>query len=167
MRGLLESSVAVMKLAGVVGAVALFTPAPSHAQCPAPPIAVRQGDHLAQQPFQANWGVPFNSPGDGEIPVPAGKRLVLEYASLDVTVASDCRAGFLSVRTTAGGTSAGHFVPITGHFTFGTRNVEVTGQPIKVYADPATTASVSYGIAGTNCDPIGVITVSGYFVDAP
>lgn len=167
MHGLWRSSFAAITLASAVGGTVLLTAAPSHAQCPPPPIAVRHGDLLAQQPIQQSWGVPFDAPGDGEIEVPAGKRLVVEYASLDVSVDSDCRVGFLSVSTRAGGTIATHYVPIASHLEFGTRNVEVAGQPIRFYADPGTTVYVAYSVAGTNCSPIGGLAVSGYLVDAP
>ncbi len=167
MRGFQKAAVAVVRLAGLAAAVVLLTPTPSHAQGATPPTVVRPGDRQAQQPFQKSWGIPFNANDDGEIAVPAGKRLVLEYASLDASVASDCRVGYLSVSTIAGGTVAGHYVPISSHVEFGTRNVDAVGQLVKFYADPETTVYINYGVAGLNCNPIGSLAVSGYFVDAP
>ncbi len=165
MRGSAKPACTAARLFGLAAVVVLFASAPSRAQSAAPPTNARQGDHKAQ-PFQASWGIPFDN-GDGNIPVPSGKRLVFEFASIDVTVNADCRVGFVSVTTKVGDAAVGHHVPITGHHTFGTRNVEVTGQVVKLYADPETTANVNFGVAGNNCNPIGVISVSGYLEDVP
>ncbi len=166
MRRLHSSTVTIVKLSVFLGVVALAAPAGAHAQS-VPPEIVLHPNEPARQPFQDSWGVPFNEPGDGEVVVPPGKRFVLEFTSLDVTVDTDCRVGFVSITTTAGGKTAGHHVPIASHVEFGTRNIAVTGQPLRLYGDPGTTMFVNFGGAGLNCNPIGALGASGYFVDVP
>jgi hypothetical protein len=167
MRRLGKALVTVVRLAGVVGVIALLTPAPSFAQDAPPTTVVRPGGQAAQQPFQALWGIPYDEPGDGTINVPAGKRLVLEFASISVSADLDCNIASISFTTSVGGTPVSHKLPTTSHWTVGTRNLDMGSAQIRLYADPGTEAGVNYGIIGTGCDPIGALSVSGYFMDVP
>ncbi|MBP7148601.1 MAG: hypothetical protein KBD01_13760 [Acidobacteria bacterium] len=163
MRSLKRSFVAVVRLASLVVVAALFVHAPAQAESIPPETVVRPGE-AARQAFQASWSVPYTAPGDGQIQVPAGKRLVLAYASLKVSDKDDCRVGSIGLTTTAGGTQSTHFVPVSV-FTLGGRSQSVAGQLVQLFADPATQVFVGVDIDGTNCNPGGVVSVSGYFVD--
>jgi hypothetical protein len=159
-----RESLVTVKLAGLAGVIALFAPTLSHAQNDAPPFVTYQVDRSVPQPFQASWGIPFDfSANDGKISVPAGKRLVIEYVSLTVSIDSDCHMGSLSVQTRAGETLTTQYAPIEIHTEFGTRSVAKLGQLVRFRADPGTDVFVNYSIAGTGCNPIGALAVSGYF----
>jgi len=130
------------------------------------PLLVRDVDTSSRQPFQQYISIPLT-----EVPpaihVPVGKRLVLEYGSIDVTVELNCRVAFMNIQTFAGGTLAQHIIPISSHATVEARNVELAGQQIKLYADSGTDATVNFAFRGGNCNPIGSMAVSGYFENVP
>jgi hypothetical protein len=130
------------------------------------PLLVRDVDTFSRQPFHRRIQIPLVG-SQGTIEVPAGKRLVLEYASIDVTVEQQCRVAFMTIDTSVGGAVANHVVPISSHTTIGTRNVDLAGQLIKIYADPGTTASINFAFSGDNCEPMGLMAVSGYFENVP
>jgi hypothetical protein len=125
------------------------------------PLPVRDVDAASRQPFQAEFHIPlFDVP---RIQVPAGKRLVFEFVSMDVASDLVCSVSFVQIETIVGGTRAAHIMP-TSHIVAGTRNVDSVGQQIKLYADPGTQASVVYGVRGDGpCNSNGTIAVSGYF----
>ncbi|HEU4833877.1 MAG TPA: hypothetical protein VFS90_05665 [Pyrinomonadaceae bacterium] len=130
------------------------------------PLLVRDVDTSSRQPFHKFIPIsPFEVPPP--IHVPVGKRLVFEYASLDAAIELNCRIAFIRIATVVGGTLATHHVPISSHTIVGSRNSEVTGQQIKLYADPGTDASVLIAVSGDNCNPIGAMAVSGYFENVP
>jgi len=143
----------------VTGTVAIEIPSDS-------PLPVRDVDTFSRQPFHRRIQIPAVE-SQGTIEVPAGKRLVLEYGSIDVTVEQQCRVAFMSIETSVGGAIAPHIIPISSHVTIGTRNVDLAGQQIKVYADPGTVATVSFAFSGDNCLPAGLMAVSGYFENVP
>ena len=130
------------------------------------PLLVRDVDTFSRQPFHRRIQIPLVQP-QPLIEVPAGKRLVLEYGSIDVTVELQCRVAFMIIDTSVGGAIAPHIIPISSHTTIGSRNVDLAGQLIKVYADPGTTASVNFAFSGDNCSPAGLMAVSGYFENVP
>jgi hypothetical protein len=129
------------------------------------PLSVRDVDKASRQPFQAAFHVPlFDVP---KIQVPAGKRLVFEFVSLDIVSDLVCTVSFAQIETVVGGTRVAHIIP-TSHSPTATRNNDLVGQQIKLYADPGTEASVVYGVRGDGpCNSIGGIAVSGYFENVP
>lgn len=166
MSGLGKSVVGVVRMASVLGVIACSMQVLSHAENGLQTISVKPSDR-AVEPFQAGWGVPYDKPEDGRILVPEGKRLVIEFISLDISVDSDCRVSFASILTKAGGSAAGHTIPTTAHIEYPTRNVDLLGQMILLRSDPGSTVDVRYGYSGTSCAEIGVVSVSGYFEAVP
>lgn len=158
-----KSLLGVVRSAGLVGLIACSTP--SFATDDLPSVTVRPSDRL-REPFQAAWTVPYDDPSDGEILVPEGKRLVIEFVSLDIGIDSDCRVASLSVATKTGGTAVGFHVPTTARFEGVNRSVDMLGQMVVLRSDPGTKADVNYGVIGLSCNQIGVISVSGYFEPA-
>jgi len=130
------------------------------------PLLVRDVDRSTRQPVQLNIPIPLN-----EIPpiihVPLGKRLVLEYASIDVSVEASCRVAVITIQTVTGGVPADHIIPISNHILFGSRNVDLAGQVIKLYSDPGTNAAINFATSGDICKPTGLMAVSGYFENVP
>jgi hypothetical protein len=92
---------------------------------------------------------------------------VLEYGSIDVSVEASCRVAFITIQTVTGGVAADHIIPISSHTLFGSRNVDLAGQVIKLYSDPGTNATVNFATSGDICKPTGLMAVSGYFENVP
>jgi|SRR5689334_22455864 len=130
------------------------------------PLLVRDIDTSTRQPFQRRIQIPLIE-SQSTIHVPEGKRLVLEYGSIDVTVEQNCRVAFISIQTEVGGAKADHLISISSHTTIGTRNVDLAGQQIKLYSDPGTDTTVNFAFSGDNCQPAGLMAVSGYFENVP
>lgn len=143
----------------VTGTVAVETTSAS-------PLLVRDVDTSSRQPFHKIIPIPLV-----EVPpiiqIPPGKRLVLEYGSIDAVVELNCRVAFIRIETFVGGTLGTHLIPISSHTVVGGRNVELAGQQIKLYGDPGTNATVNIAVSGDNCHPIGLMAVSGYFENVP
>src|SRR5689334_12452556 len=60
------------------------------------PLLVRDVDTSSRQPFQRRIQIPLIDL-QSVIHVPEGKRLVLEYGSIDVTVEQNCRVAFMAI----------------------------------------------------------------------
>ncbi len=84
------------------------------------------------------------------VQVPAGKRLVIEYVSARIEDPSDRQ---LSITTTAGGTTAPHWVPVSEPFI----TISNAAQDVRLYADPRTDVDVC--VSG-----LGQVTLSGHLV---
>jgi hypothetical protein len=100
------------------------------------------------------------------VTVPAGKRLVIEY----VTVNGFFEVGSAMVAlitTTVGGITAQHQLVVTQQGVLAGSLVFAAAQPLRLYADPGTNV---LGIVSR--DPITAgggagMTISGYYVDLP
>jgi hypothetical protein len=109
--------------------------------------------------------------------VPAGKRLVIEYASMRVCILPG-QSATLEIATTVGGQSASHYLngtpPAAGPGTVaigcnsGTPSSEVaTGQQVRIYADAGTGVVVTGSRNGNVGTASFHFSISGYLVDVP
>lgn len=133
--------------------------------------AVQNVNRPALQPFQARVTVnvaPGDSGANAFVPVPSGKRLVIEYAS----AYGDAPLGQVlsfSVGTTIPGDTnfVEHDLPATQQSTFGnTDAVFVAGSPMRVYADTPQILLRVDRTAATGT-VYASMSVSGYLVDLP
>jgi hypothetical protein len=133
------------------------------------PLAVRDVDNPARQPFQGDATASFSGQNEANffIPVPAGKRLVIEHVTASILVLPGRKAGFI-VRTTAGasGNAVFHTMSPIPHGTFANvgYDVFIVSQPVRFYADGATQFLLHAYADGPG---IGSATVSfsGYLID--
>ena len=129
---------------------------------------VREVDNPVRNPYQQAFFV-FMAAGESGMdvdlaPVPAGKRLVIEYVSIRARLASD-QTLFMVLGTTAGGAGANHSIPVSQTFaTFINSFRVVGGETLRIYADPGTTPFLSVDRNNTVGGMDGIVTVSGYYV---
>jgi len=133
----------------------------------------------ARQPFQIGYSsvIIRNTEPFRLAQVPQGKRLVIEHISFRFVVAhgtsNDIPLVVANVETAAAGNRADHELMTVraGHIVPG-RDLFVVSEPLRLYADPGTTVSITMGLALPQPDPddtFGFITLamSGYYVDVP
>jgi hypothetical protein len=109
----------------------------------------------------------FLPAGPSSFIVPAAKRLVIEFASMNTSVDTGCLVVALTIQTSVGGTIAGFTLPPT-HVVIPGRNFDTVGQQVSIYADPGTQVSFSTFTQATgSCNLLGSISISGYLVDVP
>ena len=113
-----------------------------------PPLSVIEQRNPAFAPFQAELAP--KAPYCGQVDVPAGKRLVIEFVSGNV---EETQHRTVTLVTTAAGETVRHFVKLP-EFDPAIENVE-GGQMVRLYADPSTTVKACLA-AG-----LGVISLSG------
>lgn len=147
------------------------TPTVTVANPPANPVAVRDVNNPAFQPFQKFM---IGSVNDGELSiafdiltVPAGKRAVIET----VTVQNSSPLGQKSrtyIITIVGGETGYHAIVLTPQGPLGTLEELSATTSIRLYADPGTVirgffdrSGYPTGIAGAN------VQISGYYVNVP
>jgi hypothetical protein len=112
------------------------------------PLKVIEQNNPAFRPFQVEL-----TPKSGfcqTVEVPGGNRLVIEYVSARIEDPTD-RA--LSIITTAGGTTAPHWVPLNEPFV----TISIAAQDVRLYADPGTEVEACVG-------GLGQVTLSGHLV---
>ena len=103
--------------------------------------------------------------------VPAGKRLVIEYASLTANIGRGEKVRAF-VRGGNSFQDAIHPIIMTFQMTVGTNDLFVGSQPLKLYAEPGTTVEVL--VSRRDAANTGAVTpngnlhasISGYLVDA-
>jgi len=145
----------IAAMLGIIAAVSVAQlVAPSHAGSAQQPLPVVEQRNPAIAPFQAELAP--KSPFCGEVEVPAGNRLVIEFVSAGIEEAS---SRTIDVVTTAEGETVRHFIKLP-EFEVGVENLE-GGQQVRLYADPSTTvrACISHGL--------GVVSLSGHLVPLP
>jgi hypothetical protein len=135
------------------------------------PIMVRDSDSPGRHPFQVRVDFPINDgTNEGEsggIRVPAGKRLVVEYVSANITLPSGQKVLEVWVITTQNGSAIQHFFStafqgtsniLTGYFTI--------SQQTRLYSDPS---AISAGIVvfRNALSGSGFVSfrISGYLID--
>jgi hypothetical protein len=134
------------------------------------PVAVTEIDRPEKRAFQATVTVTLNQGFEGQngfVPVPAGKRLVIEFASARGNVPAGQTMVFMIV-TNLNGENNGefHHLPTTQQFTSGNTAQFIMGEQVRIYADS--------GFAMLRADrnsPDGtasfIFTISGYLIDVP
>jgi hypothetical protein len=96
--------------------------------------------------------------------IPAGKRLVVQFASFNVIVPTGM-AGLIFVRTTVGGGHVRYTIPLT-RLTAGGTDYLSGAIPLTAYADANTLLCAEYsGFAGPFVDL--PVAISGYFIGMP
>jgi hypothetical protein len=180
-----NSLVAFAGLSLVIGLIALITPTRTQGQGGAnqqplnvnvinttdAPVPVREVENPAYDPIQ----VGLQEADPGVIPnftVPAGKRLVIEYVSAQVSQAN-CDFVRYSLTTTVQGVSLEHlfFLQVVGLSVSSTKMFGLS-QQTRIYADPNTEVILKRRIDSTTggCG-FGVtlpqFRISGYLVNTP
>jgi len=119
-----------------------------------------------QRPFSLEWP-------DGQdlvtstYTVPAGKRLVIEYASLSAYLQAEGQSMFVRILTTAGGASAFHNLAVQKQEDYGVLKQFSAAHLVRIYADPGSTVQVSAGRVPANSIANGTVTLSGHFENVP
>lgn len=130
--------------------------------------SVRDTDNPARQPVQAQAACQANNV-IGCLPiiytVPAGKRLVIEFASMNANLPAGQTAQ-LAIQTSAGGETVNHHFPLTPPAVpFQGQGAAAAGQQVRLYADAGTVVTVQ----GTRNIATGTaffnFSISGYLVD--
>ena len=137
----------------------------------------------APVPVQTAASTPFNSSVDFTLPsssdstftatiatVPTGYQLVIEYASARVAQpACDCESNFsVSLETTAGGTTARHYIPLESMIQVNTLNRgQIGGTQTQLYADAGTSVVARLTRFFNGYVGSGEVAISGRLVAIP
>ena len=145
------------------------------------PVRVRNVND-AIQPVQASKPLTIDDTSLGIqsvlYKVPSGKRLVIEYGSLDVGCALPGQTFTLSLATNLGGTLVGHSLGATlPTAPPGTSNIACNGvlassttamgQKSRLYADPGTEVSLTVNRSNRTGVAAIEVAIAGYLVDVP
>jgi hypothetical protein len=145
---LVRVSGVLLAAVGTFLVAALLEGSPAKSASSQQPLKVIEQNNPAFRPFQVEL-----TPKSGfcqTVDVPAGNRLVIEYVSARIEDPAD-RA--LTIITTAGGTTAPHWVSLSEPFV----TISVAAQDVRLYADPDTQVEVCVG-------GLGQVTLSGHLV---
>jgi hypothetical protein len=124
------------------------------------PVPERDFDNPARQPFQYTLSPSSGSSSSASdtYQVPAGKRLVIEYYSAQLTQYPSGGYAYMYLTTTVNGQLA-YYKVIPPQAT-----TVPTNQMTRIYADPGSTvAALVTQSSGTSCG--GTLILSGYFVN--
>ena len=136
------------------------------------PALVRNVDEGSRQPFQRPFALQLaatEDSGEATYAVPAGKRWVIEYASMRASLFPD-QTVFVNIVTTVAGQDAFHPVLVADQGMYGALHLQGAAQQMRVYADPGTTVRVQFArepSGGLKGDVAFSMTLSGYRVDVP
>ena len=133
------------------------------------PLAIRDLDNPARQPFQARVTCSATIDGCSEfIPnPPAGKRLVIEYVTMQGEIPPGQVATF-QIDTTAGGEFAVHDLGLSlPAVAFGFVGRVVIAQRVRLYADPGVPIHAAASRNGSGSTVHFSFSISGYLVDLP
>ncbi len=141
----------------------------------AQPVPVKEQNNPAFQPFQWQQGVSMLGASFSysfTIPVPAGKRLVVEMISGYFVGSTNGSIPRMSLQTHLNGALSAIWVPLTSVGWDGYNYQYNASQPVRMYADGSTNMTVfvskSAEFNGQYTSPMsGAITVTGYLVDIP
>ena len=161
-----------------VGALAATSSRPAHgapsrdvvvANTAADPVltrVLRSDENPARQPFQAKARILL---ADGAccdnafVPVPAGKRLVIEYVSA-WGFGNGSQSFSYEVGVPLDGTTITHYLPVAQQIDDG-NSVAIAGQAVRLYADGGQ-VMLRAGRSG-NAEATIWMTVSGHLIDVP
>lgn len=131
------------------------------------PLAVRDADNPARQPFQSESSESFPAGGDTInvfFSVPAGKRLVVEQVTASIGVLPGQHA-LMNVMTTANGNQVVHFMKPTEQGEWVGFQVFVVSQPVRFYADAGTQVRLQVNKNSTVGIGSATVSLSGYLID--
>jgi hypothetical protein len=136
----------------------------------ASPLEVRDLDNPARQPIQAASNCQpdpgFTGCGVTILNVPAGKRLVIEYASIEAFTPAG-QVAFFELTTSVNGTSVIHRSPLSQPaVAFNSIGRATLGQQVRIYSDPGTDVRVVGVRSGTAMGGFN-FAISGHLVDLP
>ncbi len=126
---------------------------PGHAGSAQAPLPVIEQRNPAFAPFQVELAA--KSGFCGEVTVPAGRRLVVEFVSGAIEETS---RRTVTLVTTAGGETVRHYIKLPEFDP--TIEIVEGGQEVRLYADPSTLVRAC--VRG-----LGVISLSGHLVQLP
>jgi hypothetical protein len=125
---------------------------------------------IAPTGFSAELSLPDGTFGDAIFyDVPAGKRLVIEYLSGQVSLPTGQKLGTLTVFLTVGTNRVRHDFPLTHQLTHAGAGKDffVSSSLTRLYADPGSTIQLSV-VRNLNTGAAdGVVSFSGHLVDVP
>jgi len=134
------------------------------------PVVVTERDTFERHAFQTTVTVTIDQGFVGQngfVTVPAGKRLVVEYASARGFVPAGQNMVF-SIDTNLNGENVSefHHVPSTQQFTSGNTAHFIAGGQVRIYAD---SGSVILRCDRDNANGTGtfIFTISGHLLDVP
>lgn len=134
------------------------------------PLAVSLVGGGVPQPIQITLFQPTPSlPDNNRFRVPAGKRLVIEYASCSAGDADDVLLG-LAVGTRVGIDETGHLCPFDVRVNTGRPGTAMSyggARPMRVYADPGTDVVVRFAGDPAASFPFFTAVLSGHLIDVP
>ena len=136
----------------------------------ASPIPVFNVDNPVSQPVAADIELPLNA---GEVfkrftlfTVPAGKRLVIEYASYWASVGAG-DLPFIQIMAAVGGPTIFYAVPVSKVGAQGGGDFFSGAQNLRVYANPGTDVTIQFDRNLSATPATGRMAFSGYLVDVP
>ncbi len=153
------------------------TPSVQVANSPTSPVPVRDAAMLNRTPFQTQVTVEIKDTeikGSGFVPVPAGKRLVIEYASVASVASTGQSLVFDLVTQSNNGTqppvSVRHFLPTTVRGPGplgGDEDLYIAGEVVKLFSDPGTSVETRAERGAANSgNATAIFSISGYLEDA-
>jgi hypothetical protein len=159
MKNTLHTFAAALMLLAVAG---IFSAKPAMAQ--ARPTLVQNTDEPARAPFQAVVNLNYaTNTLYVSVPIPSGKRLVIDYVSVNGAAASptgNIQPYVILSSSVAGSPSATYFLPQT-QSPLATTQFSSTG-PVTIYSD---TLAVSFGYAGFTPNFANfTVSISGHLV---
>ena len=133
-------------------------------------VPVREIGHETREPFHRQFALDWPDGTDlstATYSVPAGKRLVVEYASAWAYLPPAGQTMFVRITTTVGGSEAFHTLALQKREDYGVLKQFEGAHLVRLYADPATTVHVAAGRQPGADMASCTVTLSGYLVDVP
>jgi hypothetical protein len=131
---------------------------------------VREVENPAIKPYGSGIGFTVTSGITTQVnlpAVPAGKRLVIEHVTSTASVPNG-QTGFFFIDAVSGGVGVSLVIPTNQQFAdtvFPGSDLIVTGQAVRIYADPGTTPSISFRRSSSAGSASFQAFFSGYFVN--
>lgn len=137
------------------------------------PVLVRDVDNPARQPFQRELD-PLVAVGQFTasdlFTVPAGKRLVIEFATASITTAPGTKM-WVRIQTRVNGSTNEHSLlpELQGPFAASGSDFLLAAQSMKIYADPNTQVVAVVNVLGgtANANTGAAVVMSGHLIDVP
>jgi hypothetical protein len=135
-------------------------------------VAVRDVDHPARRPFQAKVRIELPAGQcceNGFVDVPAGQRLVIEYASA-LGLAPAGQTFNFEVGTLLNGHPSfdqNHLLPVLQQQHEGGSSTATAGQVVRIYSDGGPARVMLRASRSGSGAAVAFMTVSGHLADAP
>jgi hypothetical protein len=135
------------------------------------PVLVRVVDEGAREPFQKSIFA-----RGGSFTVPAGKRLVIEFASANIAVVQDLKVMNVTITNKLSTSASAQIHFLVANFAGTANNVQGFGvsdrfsasQQMRVYAGPGTEVTTGFDLStNTGTVVFSTVTISGYLETVP